>query len=53
MARGRWTSARSPQGDIPALIPPHNLSEITPRMGAVPALGEHTREVLAELSVEA
>jgi itaconate CoA-transferase len=48
-ARGRWTHADSPGGEIPALIPPHNLASVTPRMGRVPSLGEHTREVLEEL----
>jgi len=34
---------------IPALLPPHNLMGAPPHMGAVPALGEHTQQVLAEL----
>jgi len=48
-ARHRWTTVDAPGGSIPALMPPHNLSGITPRMGRVPALGEHSTEVLAEL----
>lgn len=48
-ARNRWTAVGSPSGEIPALIPPHNLRGVQPRMGNVPALGEHTAEVLAEL----
>ncbi|HEX6053399.1 MAG TPA: CaiB/BaiF CoA-transferase family protein [Gemmatimonadaceae bacterium] len=48
-ARGRWTIVDSPAGPIPALVPPHNLSGAPARMGAVPALGAHTGEVLAEL----
>jgi len=48
-ARGRWVNVDSPGGPIPALIPPHNLQYAPPRMGAVPALGEHTAEILAEL----
>jgi crotonobetainyl-CoA:carnitine CoA-transferase CaiB-like acyl-CoA transferase len=48
-ARNRWTTVSSPSGDIPALLPPHNLQGVPPRMGAVPGLGEHTAEVLAEL----
>jgi crotonobetainyl-CoA:carnitine CoA-transferase CaiB-like acyl-CoA transferase len=48
-ARKRWTAVVSPGGAIPALIPPHNLSHVEPRMGPVPALGEHTAVVLAEL----
>ncbi|MDB4877873.1 MAG: frc [Gemmatimonadetes bacterium] len=51
-ARGRWTTVASPSGDIPALLPPHNLRGAPPRMGAVPALGEHTNEVLTELALE-
>jgi crotonobetainyl-CoA:carnitine CoA-transferase CaiB-like acyl-CoA transferase len=51
-ARGRWTNVNSPSGPIPALIPPHNLANAAPRMGEVPALGQHTREILAELGFE-
>jgi itaconate CoA-transferase len=49
-ARGRWTEVGGPNGDLPAFIPPHNLASAPARMGAVPGLGEHTAEVLAELS---
>jgi len=52
-ARRRWTEVASPVGPLPAFIPPHNLAHMTPRMGAVPGLGEHTQEVLAELREEA
>ena len=48
-ARGRWVGVDSPGGVFPALVPPHNLHSSPPRMGAVPALGEHTAEILAEL----
>lgn len=51
-ARGRWVEVASPNGLITALLPPHNLSSAPPRMGAVPALGEHTQQVLAELQEE-
>jgi len=47
--RGRWVEVPSPNGMIPALLPPHNLMGAPPHMGAVPALGEHTQQVLAEL----
>jgi itaconate CoA-transferase len=47
--RGRWVEVQSPNGMIPALLPPHNLKGVDPNMGAVPALGEHTQQVLAEL----
>ncbi|HVC00495.1 MAG TPA: CaiB/BaiF CoA-transferase family protein [Candidatus Dormibacteraeota bacterium] len=48
-ARKRWTIVDSPSGTIPALIPPHNLAHVAPRMGRIPALGEHTREILEEI----
>ncbi len=51
-ARGRWTNVETPNGEIPALIPPHNLAHAPPRMGRVPALGEHTREVLSEIGAQ-
>ena len=47
--RERWVKVPSPSGMIPALLPPHNLMGAPPHMGAVPALGEHTQQVLAEL----
>ncbi|HYB01163.1 MAG TPA: CaiB/BaiF CoA-transferase family protein [Ktedonobacteraceae bacterium] len=47
--RGRWVQVPAPNGMIPALLPPHNLLGAPPYMGAVPALGEHTRQILAEL----
>jgi itaconate CoA-transferase len=50
-ARQRWTTADSPVGTIAALLPPHNLQDAAPRMGRVPALGEHTRQILAELGL--
>jgi itaconate CoA-transferase len=49
-ARARWAQVDSPVGPIAALLPPHNLQNAPPRMGAVPALGEHTDEILRELS---
>jgi len=48
-ARGRWAKVGSPAGEIDALKPPFNLSGFEPRMDAVPALGEHSRSILAEL----
>ncbi len=50
-ARDRWTTIDCAGAPIPALLPPHNLAHVEPRMGAVPALGEHSREILAELEV--
>jgi itaconate CoA-transferase len=48
-ARGRWVNVESPAGEFSALLPPHNLHGAPPRMGAVPALGQHTGEILEEL----
>lgn len=47
--RQRWVATRSPGGEFPSLRPPADCAdwEWTPR--PVPALGEHTAEVLAEL----
>jgi itaconate CoA-transferase len=48
-ARHRWAAVESPAGEIPALVPPHNLAHAPACMGRVPALGEHTAEILEEL----
>ena len=52
-ARSRWAQVASPGGMIDALKPPFNLSGFEPRMDAVPALGQHTRPLLAELGYTA
>jgi itaconate CoA-transferase len=48
-ARGRWTEIDTPVGSIPALLPPGSWEIQKPRMDAVPALGQHTDAILAEL----
>ncbi|MDW6057300.1 CaiB/BaiF CoA-transferase family protein [Streptomyces sp. FXJ1.4098] len=49
-ARGRWRDVAIPGGaEVPALVPPADLAGVTPRMGAVPAAGEHTEPILTEL----
>jgi formyl-CoA transferase len=48
-ARGRWTEVGSPVGSLAALLPPHNLAGAPSAMGPIPALGEHTRDVLAAI----
>ena len=45
-ARSRWTDINTPAGPVPALLPP-GCTEA--RMDAVPALGEHSLAILAEL----
>jgi crotonobetainyl-CoA:carnitine CoA-transferase CaiB-like acyl-CoA transferase len=51
-ARGRWAKVGSPAGLIDALRPPLNLSGFEARMDPIPALGEHTRGILAELGYD-
>jgi len=48
-ARERWREAGSPAGPLPALLPPAGLSGAQARMDPVPAVGEHTGAILAEL----
>ncbi len=48
-ARNRWREVSTPAGQVPALLPPGSWEEGDPRMDAVPALGEHTSSILAEL----
>lgn len=48
-ARDRWRQVDSPAGALPALLPPGSNSAFAPRMDPVPALGEHTEALLAEL----
>ncbi|MCY1416041.1 Formyl-coenzyme A transferase [compost metagenome] len=48
-ARQRWTEVDSPVGTLPTLLPPASSSAFAPRMAAVPALGEHSGNLLAEL----
>jgi itaconate CoA-transferase len=52
-ARGRWREVDTPAGTIPALLPPGSWEEGDPRMDAVPALGQHTDAILAELGYTA
>jgi crotonobetainyl-CoA:carnitine CoA-transferase CaiB-like acyl-CoA transferase len=49
VARGRWGKVGSPAGELDALKPPANISDMEPRMGPVPAVGEHSAAILAEL----
>jgi itaconate CoA-transferase len=50
-ARKRWVEVESPQGMLPALLPPGSSSAYAPRMDGVPALGQHTEAVLRELGL--
>jgi itaconate CoA-transferase len=48
-ARDRWMSVHTPNGSISALLPPGRTDAYTPRMDAVPGLGQHSEAILAEL----
>lgn len=50
--RGRWHEVQTPGGPAPALAPPIGIAGLTPVMGDVPALGEHTDALLAEFGLE-
>ncbi|HCA87998.1 MAG TPA: carnitine dehydratase [Streptomyces sp.] len=52
-ARNRWAEYGSPVGPLRALLPPATLQGEVPVMGPIPAVGEHTESVLAELGLDA
>jgi len=52
-ARHRWTEVGTPAGPVPALLPPGQPNGYEPRMDPVPALGQHTDAILAELGFDA
>ncbi|MFF3867702.1 CaiB/BaiF CoA transferase family protein [Micromonospora sp. NPDC001898] len=47
-ARNRWTNVATPAGEVRTLLPPVTSEQIDVRVDPVPALGQHTRTVLAE-----
>ncbi|MET0981963.1 MAG: CaiB/BaiF CoA-transferase family protein [Telluria sp.] len=51
-ARGRWLEVDTPNGRIPALLPPGVPNTYAPRMDGVPALGQHTDAILGELGYD-
>ncbi len=51
-ARARWVDVESPAGSIRAFLPPGMPAEFDPRMGPIPAVGEHTVAILAELGYD-
>lgn len=52
-ARERWVEVDSPQGKLPALLPPGANRAYQPRMDAIPGIGEHSETILAELGYTA
>jgi crotonobetainyl-CoA:carnitine CoA-transferase CaiB-like acyl-CoA transferase len=53
VARDRWRTVGTPGGPIDALLPPVEMAGVTPLMGPVPALGEHTDAIRAEFAPDA
>jgi itaconate CoA-transferase len=51
-ARNRWRDVGTPGGPVRALLPPVTFSGREAAMGDVPAIGEHTAPILAELGLE-
>ncbi len=51
-ARERWREVGTPAGPVPAMLPPGRW-DTGPRMDPVPALGQHTDALLAELGFDA
>jgi formyl-CoA transferase len=47
--RDRWREVAIPGAHMRALVPPAGLAGVPPRMDPVPAPGEHTARILAEL----
>ncbi|MPW20416.1 L-carnitine dehydratase/bile acid-inducible protein F [Paraburkholderia piptadeniae] len=47
-ARDRWRVVDSPNGEIPALLPPGGTA-FEQRMDPIPSVGQHTDSILAEL----
>ncbi|RVU43784.1 CaiB/BaiF CoA transferase family protein [Rubrivivax rivuli] len=52
-ARGRWREVGTPAGPVPTLLPPGSWQDGDPQLGPVPAVGQHTEALLAELGVDA
>ena len=50
--RDCWQTIDSPAGPLRALRPPIRMDGVDPAMGAVPALGQHTRQILEELGFD-
>ena len=51
--RQAWRQVDSAVGLLPALVPPVRMEGVEPVMSAIPALGEHSGAILAELGFDA
>jgi itaconate CoA-transferase len=52
-ARQRWSAVNSAVGLLPALLPPVTMENVEPVMNEIPALGQQTDAILAEIGFEA
>ncbi len=50
-ARERWVEVDTPNGKLPALLPPGQSDAFDYTMGAIPSVGEHTQHILNELGI--
>ena len=51
-ARDRWRDVEAPAGKIRAMMPPGMPDSFEPRMDPIPAVGQHTDAILAELGYD-
>ncbi|CAM3700451.1 CaiB/BaiF CoA transferase family protein [Polynucleobacter antarcticus] len=50
-ARNRWVQVGSPAGPIPAMLPPGMNDSFDYRMDEIPAVGQHTDNILTEIGL--
>ena len=50
-ARDRWREVQTPAGPVRGLLPPVDVEGREAAMGAIPAVGQHTTAILAELGI--